>query len=241
MQYNSYGELARLTLPTGGAYGYKYSEAYNGASDGVITLQGGAGYNIFRPLLERDEYSDGVNLSGKMQYSAAVTASGSRPATLGTAVFENNSGVALRTERHYFYGNPQSTGAPPPAGTYADWWQGLEYETDIVGSGSSQSVQRAYQQRPWASNESDQWFSTSADAEPLHDPQMCQANTRWTGARRPRWGTSMTNTTIQRTSSNTILERLPQLAAHLRRRTTGSGTRARNMRPGLTSTTARTY
>jgi YD repeat-containing protein len=36
-QYNSYGEVVSLTLPTGAAYTYKYPEAYNNTGDGVVT------------------------------------------------------------------------------------------------------------------------------------------------------------------------------------------------------------
>jgi len=75
MQYNSYGELVKLTLPTGGYYTYRYSEAYAGGSSGAYAITGG-GYGISRPLLERDEYADGVNLSAKMVYSVPQRASG---------------------------------------------------------------------------------------------------------------------------------------------------------------------
>ena len=179
MLYNSYGELVKLTLPTGGVIGYKYSEAYSGGSSGAIAFSDGSGYKIQRPLAERDEYSDGSTLSAKLLYSASAgtdPASG-RPSLLATVKFEDPNGNVLRQENHYFYGNPLSNAPPPAANTYADWWEGLEYRTDVTdGTNTMQSTQRVYQQRPWAAGENP-WFSTTNDAEPLHDPQLCQVNT----------------------------------------------------------------
>jgi RHS repeat-associated protein len=177
MQYNAYGELVRLMLPTGGVYTYSYGEAYAGGSDGVLTLDEQAGYRIYRPLIERDEYADGIHLSARMLYSAQAIMAGTRPGTKAVVKFEDPQGNLLREEDHYFYGNALSTAAPPPANAYADWWEGLEYQTDILdGAAVLRSVQRLYQQRPWDPSETDPWFSTSADMAPLHDPQLCQVN-----------------------------------------------------------------
>lgn len=184
MQYNSYGELVRLTLPTGAAISYRYSEAYNNGSSGVIALTDNINYSIIRPLVERDEYaSGGSTVTAKMTYSAAgTTPQSGRPWLKATVTFEDPSSNTLRQENHYFWGNPLSTAPPPAANTYADWWEGLEYQTDVLDASSNvlQSTLRLYQQRPWAAGEN-AWFTiasgSSGDAQPLHDPQLCQVNT----------------------------------------------------------------
>ena len=188
MLYNSYGELVKITLPTGAVIGYKYGEAYAGGSSGVIPLSDGINYNIVRPLVERDEYANGSTLSAKMLYSAIGGTDGStgRPNLEGTAQFEDQNGNLLRQENHYFYGNPLSTAPPPADNAYADWWEGLEYRTDITnGTTTLQETQRVYQQRPWAAGEN-AWFTiasgTAGDAEPLHDPQLCQVTTNFGGS-----------------------------------------------------------
>ncbi len=178
MLYNSYGDLTRLTLPTGGYIQYQYSEAYAGGSSGAILLADGT-YKIQRHLLERGEYSHTAALLGKMVYllPSSGTYNG-RPYVLATGKFEDANGNILRGENHYFYGNPYSATAPPADNTYADWWEGLEYETDITDGGTTvfEATARLYQQRPWAAGENP-WFVITADAAPLHDPQLCQANT----------------------------------------------------------------
>lgn len=184
MQYNAYGEVTRLTLPTGGVYTYKYPEAYAGTGDGVIALSGG-GYTINRRLLERDEYSDGVHLSAKILFSMAQQATGldpnhaSRPGIVTTVTFQDGNSNTLRVEKHYFYGNPTSTAQDPANPTqFADWWFGIEFQTDILnGSGKLlQRQQRVYQQRPCAQGENC-WYDPQSDSAPAHDPQLCQVNT----------------------------------------------------------------
>lgn len=184
LQYNAYGEVTRLTLPTGGVYAYKYPEAYAGTGDGVIALSGG-GYTINRRLLERDEYADGVHISAKMLLAMTSQATGldpnhsSRPGTIATITFQDGNSNTLRVEKHYFYGNPQST-TPDPANPtqFADWWFGLEFRTDVLdGTGKLlQSIQRVYNQRPCAQGENC-WYDPQSDSAPAHDPQLCQVNT----------------------------------------------------------------
>jgi hypothetical protein len=61
-EYDACCEVARVTLPTGGFYTYRYQE---GGSGGIIYSSQGLAVKIWRPLQERDEYSDGVHLSAK--------------------------------------------------------------------------------------------------------------------------------------------------------------------------------
>ena len=155
MQYNAYGELAKLTLPTGAYHTYKYAEA-NGQTNGnsgVILLNNNSGCNIYRPLVERDEYSDGVNLSGRLLYSASPSSSNldqnhaERPGLLATVTFQDAVGNLLRLEKHYFSGNPASTAAVPTGSTaaFSDWWEGLEFQTEISdGTTILQSTQNVY-------------------------------------------------------------------------------------------------
>jgi len=70
--YNSYGELARVVLPTGGAIEYDYGAGIaGGAASGVIqrtTVSTDRQYQIYRRVVERRVYLDGVTLEGKMTY-----------------------------------------------------------------------------------------------------------------------------------------------------------------------------
>lgn len=187
MGYNGYGELTKLVLPTRGYYTYQYPEAYNGGVSGAIAINGG-GYRIFRPLVSRDEHANGDDtVTARMLFSVSSSSSGldsahpSRPGAIGSASFyeiANNSLHLLRKEQHYFYGDPASNATPAPSNTYPDWWEGLEFRTDISdGSSLLQSVQRTYQQRPWAGSETNQWFDPQQDGVPSHDPELVSETT----------------------------------------------------------------
>jgi len=62
LQYNSYAELARIMLPTGGAIEYDYT-----ATSGAVT--DGDNYQVYRRVIERRIYADGVNLDSYSTYS----------------------------------------------------------------------------------------------------------------------------------------------------------------------------
>jgi len=181
--YNSYGEPARLTLPTGAYYVYRYAEASNCAANtgsGMVNLGNGS-YAIYRRVQERDEYASGTNLTAKILFSAAngpVDPNfGSRATTKATVVFEDQNSAVLKTENHYFYGNPAPTAAPTVNATqFADWWLGREYRTEIVDptQGTQQTTQMAYGQRSCpGAGESNCWYTVSADTSPAHDTQLC--------------------------------------------------------------------
>jgi YD repeat-containing protein len=72
--YNSYAELARVVLPTGGAIEYDYAAGLtNGASSGYFAA---VEKNIYRRLIERRVYPDGgngVNYASRMTYSRPET------------------------------------------------------------------------------------------------------------------------------------------------------------------------
>ena len=185
-QYNSYGELAKVTLPTGGAYQYKYSEVSgcSGAGSGVISIGQDAHYSIYRRVVERDELADGSTISAKTLFTATPV-SGIDPnhsGRAGTKVqvdFEDGSGTLLRRENHYFYGDPTAPNSVPAVDTnYPAWPDGLEFKTEVSdGTSTLSTQQRLWGQRPCGSD-ANCWFDPQADASPSHDPQRCQANTQ---------------------------------------------------------------
>jgi RHS repeat-associated protein len=183
MKYNSYGELADLTLPTGARYTYTYPEAISctaGTGSGVIPLDNNSGYRIRRYVSERDEYADGTNLSGKILFSYALSSDplhATWPSQLTTVTYKDKNNQVLRIEKHYFHGDPASTKPPITDPTkYADWWEGLKFksEVDTPGGTALQTTQQVWQQRPCAVGE---YCWSTGDVAPLQDPQMCQSNT----------------------------------------------------------------
>ncbi len=115
-QYNSYAELARIVLPTGGAIEYDYAQGLtNGAASGVFSI--GTNKYIYRRVIERRIYPDGGSGSAyasKMTYSRPETTT----TNLGYVVSEQctpsgTTGVCgtgierLSHSRHHFYGSPR--------------------------------------------------------------------------------------------------------------------------------------
>jgi RHS repeat-associated protein len=187
-KYNSYGELVRLTLPTGGAYTYRYAETSSctdtsGAS-GVISVNQAAGFFIYRRVLERDELADGVNITARTIYTATPVASidpihPSRRGTKVTVDFEDAAANVLRRENHYFYGDPSSPGAlPTPDTNFPSWTDGIEFKVE-TGSTTSviQTQQKAWGQRPCGPTENC-WFDPQGEGVRPHDPETCQLTTQ---------------------------------------------------------------
>lgn len=138
-QYNSYGELARLVLPTTGAYEYDWDK---GVSDGwpggelYSAYAGGGGIGFYRRVVERRVYSDG----GTGNTYASRQAFGrpetwSPPSNAGYVVVRHY-GVVSETdprsqELHFHNGSAwQSLFAGPQS--YPQWTAGKEWKTETL-------------------------------------------------------------------------------------------------------------
>jgi RHS repeat-associated protein len=149
-RYNSYGELARVELPTGGAIEYDYAA---GVVDGPVSgsYGGGGPYidkQIYRRVIERRVYSD--KNSSVFEYKTVVSRPDSIAATLGFVDVENYgySGALLGKERHYYYGTARVSKFMEP-NDYSDWGTGKEWKTEIfAGDGSTvlRRVENTWQQ-----------------------------------------------------------------------------------------------
>jgi hypothetical protein len=112
--YNSYGELARVVLRTGGAIEFDYGDANNNVNDGggatgdgfVGNITDGNPVMIYRRLLARREYANGSTLSSTTTFAAASTGSGASEITTETdTVTDPVLGVLAQT-KHWYNGIP---------------------------------------------------------------------------------------------------------------------------------------
>jgi len=134
-RYNSYGELARVVLPTGGAIEYDYAAGISSDhASGVIERSGygGTTKQIYRRVVERRVYPNGVSLEGKMTYANSEDTD----STLGyvtsvTADHLDASSTRKAREKHYFYGWASSSFFQSPLG-YPNWKESREYQTDAI-------------------------------------------------------------------------------------------------------------
>jgi RHS repeat-associated protein len=126
--YNSYGELARVILPTGGGYDYEYPRPPDG------------GFNVHTLIAERP-------LSRRTVYNAldATTDPDNPPAAnverielysredvydkrVITVETRDGNNVLLAQSKHYFFGDAGFVCSEPLI--YPKWWMGKEYKTE---------------------------------------------------------------------------------------------------------------
>lgn len=173
--YSRYGELKRVTLPTGGTMEYDYSDASGGAGSGVIGS--GTATEILRRLKERRVLTDGTNLELRTTYTP--TYSGSSAADFATTVTEvSTDGAAnvLAKATHTFYGNA-SAGVSyyPPVFAYSSWKEGRESQT-IRYNTDGVAVLRTIN-NTWAQRYTVGWWTDSVDLAPTGDPRIATSAT----------------------------------------------------------------
>jgi RHS repeat-associated protein len=172
--YNPYGELARVVLPTGGAYEYDYSAGeVNGAASGVIQVNGSSGTvsnEIYRRVVARRVYSNGSTLEGQMAYSRPEDNVGNNAGYVLTDHL-NAGGTLLAREKHYFYNKATSSFSIGPFG-YPGWKDGREYQTEAINPSDGTTVLRrvtlVWQQAPGGG---------TADNSKPYNPRVGEADT----------------------------------------------------------------
>ncbi len=183
--YNSYGELARAVLPTGGAIEYDWGEGVKNVGAGGVW-----GPNIYRRVIERRTYPNGATGSafeGRITYSRQEEFAGvfQSPINLGYVIVDqiDSAGVLQARSKHYFYGygsyvpfNPFD----PAANTihYTPWKFGREYQIEFIDRTDGVTVMRrethTIQQR-----EEVFWWGGSDDDEPPNDPRVTLTVLTW--------------------------------------------------------------
>lgn len=140
--YDTYGELARAELPTGGAFEYDYGPGLvNSHPDGTFEkadAEGGTYTQVYRRVLERRVYPNGgTSLESRMTYSRPETWNSSNynitnQGYVGVQQFDGG-GALLTSEKHYFSGSASPSLNQLPGYTYDDG-SGLnnkEWQTEI--------------------------------------------------------------------------------------------------------------
>jgi hypothetical protein len=185
--YNSYGELSRVELPTGGAIEYDWGAGLaNGVADGLIhPISGaaGAGFDqglpqIYRRLLTRRAYDAGNVLLGSTGYSRPETQNYDNSINnLGYVAVShlNANGQQLSAENHFFYGSPATSffsweATPqdmPTRSPFASYRDGREYQTDYYDANAQTLLRRETQS--W-DQPSVFWWSGNPDTAPANCP-----------------------------------------------------------------------
>ncbi len=156
--YNSYGELARVVLRTGGAIEFDYGDANNNVNDGGgSTGDGFVGsatdsnpVMVYRRLLARREYANGSALSSTTTFVVSSSGSGSTGLTTEVDTVTDPALGVLTQTKHWYNGVP--TDALNVGGTGCNGFnEGFEYET-YYGSATSPLVKVANTLTPQSSS-----------------------------------------------------------------------------------------
>lgn len=172
--YNSYGELARVELPTGGAFEYDYQPG-----EGVNVI--GDDYEIMRRVVERRIYKEGGTLEGRMTFGPC--GGGSYQASPGNScvqVYQKDTNNAiLSSSRHTYHGNsgPKSYWFDPIF--YSEWNEGKEYITEAMASDGTTVLRRTEQ--TWKQKATLPWWANFdpylRGPEPANDPRLVKTIT----------------------------------------------------------------
>lgn len=177
-QYNSYGELARAELPTGGAIEYDWAPGVNGSSGGGAYCTNA--YNVFayRRVVERRVYPSGGSggaYESKMTFSRPQSTSGyctfSNLGYVNVKEF-NSSGTLLTSARHYYFGSPTAsfiTSALNPT-TYPSWKEGKEWQTEMLAANDTTVLRRV--STTWQQRAAVNWWTGAANDAPANDPRI---------------------------------------------------------------------
>jgi RHS repeat-associated protein len=174
--YNSYAELARVELPTGGAFEYDWS-------GGVVNMGGsfdtGPNYEIYRELTEKRVYKDGATLEGR---TILGTCSDSLPQGQTCRQIDqvdpvDNNSLLTRT-KHFYFGIAGPTGLFKEEIHYSKWNEGKEFKTESFAKDGTTVLQRS--ETNWVQRASIPWWipnSTLYGPEPQNDPRVTSVTT----------------------------------------------------------------
>src|ERR1043166_2598590 len=144
-QYNNYGELARVVLPTGGAYEYDYGGGTTDTSSGAGVLGSYPNFQIYRRIKERRVYANGSDLTSRATYSLPETQNGGGISTVGYVTVQqfDASSNLLAKSKHYFQGPGAAPSLSQAPNLLAPLSDGREYQTDLIDTNGTTVLRRS--------------------------------------------------------------------------------------------------
>ncbi|HEX9928866.1 MAG TPA: hypothetical protein VGB02_10050, partial [Pyrinomonadaceae bacterium] len=172
--YNSYGELARVVLPTGGAieYDWQAGDSATVSAGGMIENQTVTPYDygVYRRVAERRVYADGSTLEHKMIYPRATETDSNTQSNVAVET-RDASGALLGKTMHYYYGSARQSFLQQ-ATNYSKWREGKEKKTEAYNFDGA-TVLRTTEQT-WAQRATISWWTGTADDSPPLDPRLTE-------------------------------------------------------------------
>ncbi len=146
-QYNSYGEVARVVLPTGGAFEYDYAAGISGGAASGVIAGGFDSYslNVYRRVVTRRVYGDGVALESKTTFSRPESTSGNASQVV-IDQYASDGTTRLNQQKIFYEGFATNSFLLGPT-EYSPWKEGREFQSDSVTADGSLVLQRVV--RTW--------------------------------------------------------------------------------------------
>jgi RHS repeat-associated protein len=153
--YNSYSELARVELPTGGAFEYDWGASLlGGASNGIAMIEtpdspSGEFPEIYRRVLTKRIYPNG-GTGNTFSVKTTFSQTSGQGTTTSSATIEQRdvSNNLLGQTKHYFYGNPIPLESNDVFFTPV-WNEGKEYQTEVFDIVSNLPVLKQRVNQNW--------------------------------------------------------------------------------------------
>ncbi len=141
---NPYGELARVELPTGGAYEYDWASGLGPTGSGARTDGNGNG-GVYRRVVTRRVYDNGGTGN---TYTGKITIDRPLGSAFTAVKSYDGQNVMLSHSDHYYYGDPSSYSTDPIH--FSGWGDNREYKTDYFATNGTtllRSVSYTWQPR----------------------------------------------------------------------------------------------
>ncbi len=145
-QYNSHGELARVVLPTGGAFEYDFGGGTTDTASGAGVIGGYPQHQIYRRVHERRVYDNGSNLTSRATYSLPETQGvGGAISTVGYVTVQqfDASNNLLAKSKHYFQGPGAAPSLSQLPNLLTPLSHGREYQTDLIDTNGTTVLRRS--------------------------------------------------------------------------------------------------
>lgn len=174
--YNAYGELARVTLPTGGRFEYEWGSGVAGSPQGLLSLGSGGDGRVWSYAVVRRVTSRRVWNHGQLEQWTEYDASGCGHGECRVEVRHLEAdGTLLARGRHVFGGSPLGSFGLEPC-DYPAWTEGREREAEVYDAAGNRlrRVEKTWAQRaglPWSTP------STQIRGEPPNDVRLTKAVT----------------------------------------------------------------
>jgi RHS repeat-associated protein len=180
LYYNSYGEIARVELPTGGAYEYDMTPG-----SGVVCAYGPCtspddGPQIYRRVVERRVYPDGSTgalFEQRTNYTNSE-AVGVNTSTI-TEQHSSQNGTVLSRSRHTFDGSALDSLFVGVSSPYTKWYEGREKQTELLDTSGPIETATVLRRivNTWAQRTFVSWLAQYPTWDPPKDPRLIETVT----------------------------------------------------------------